>query len=94
MQKPEVKERKNERVKKTKWRPIGRIPSRFHCFTFSQMFSHLCPGCGKAQIVPVTVTVVSPGAICHSPVTVLWEKVAAGTVICPAAVAKTPVDGS
>ena len=40
--------------------------------------------------VPVTVSVATPGVIIHAPVSASCVKVAAGTVITPGTVAKSP----
>ena len=42
-------------------------------------------------MVPVTVTVAVPGVVVMTPVAVSCVNVAAGTVICPATVANSPV---
>ena len=42
-------------------------------------------------MVPVTVTVAVPGVVVMTPVAVFCVNVAAGTVICPATVANSPV---
>ena len=41
--------------------------------------------------VPLTVRVEVPGVTVQAPVVVFWVNVAAGTVICPATVANSPV---
>ena len=48
----------------------------------------------KIQIVPVTVSTLTPGVTVHAPVVEFWTYVAAGTVICPGTVAKAPVAAS
>ena len=44
-----------------------------------------------AYTVPVTISSLTPGVTAHAPVTGSWVYVAAGTVICPAVVANSPV---
>ena len=60
---------------------------------YSLVLLHLATA-PEGQIVPVTIRVARPGVRVYAPVPGFWVKVAAGTVMTPGTVVKSPVVSS
>lgn len=69
--------------------------SHLHCILLSLIcLPDQYAGSSLSQIVPVITNVLTPGVTLHAPVSSSRANVAAGTVICPGTVEKSPTSSS